>query len=85
MLHAGNPMLATPGMILFMHAILIDRTNGNAMSAGWTTLITQPGCAVLSALLIGDKIRSARRDRGHRRIAVRTGAVQRGPAQAGQV
>ncbi len=41
--------------------------------------------AMLSTLPIGDRICSACRDRGHRRIAVRAGAVQRGPAQVGQV
>jgi Xaa-Pro dipeptidase len=48
MLYTGNPLPAQPGMVLFMHAILIDRLVGFAMSAGHTVIITQTGCEVLS-------------------------------------
>jgi Xaa-Pro aminopeptidase len=48
MLYAGNPTIAMPGMILFLHAILIDRPAGFAMSAGHTVLITERDCEVLS-------------------------------------
>ena len=37
-----------PGMILFLHAILIDRPAGFAMSAGHTVLVTNSGCEILS-------------------------------------
>jgi len=50
MLYAGNPLVATPGMVLFMHAILIDRPAGFAMSAGHTVIIGEAGCEVLSRL-----------------------------------
>jgi Xaa-Pro dipeptidase len=48
MLYSGNPTIARPGMILFLHAILIDRPAGFAMSAGHTVLIDERGCEVLS-------------------------------------
>jgi Xaa-Pro dipeptidase len=48
MLYAGNPTIARPGMILFLHAILIDPPAGFAMSAGHTVLIKEQGCEVLS-------------------------------------
>ena len=50
MLYSGNPMLAEPGMILFLHAMLADADKGLAMSAGHTILVTQEGSEVLSAL-----------------------------------
>jgi Xaa-Pro dipeptidase len=48
MLYAGNPVVAVPGMVLFMHAILIDRPAGFAMSAGHTVVINKTDCEVLS-------------------------------------
>ncbi len=50
MLYSGNPMPAEPGMVLFLHAILIDATAGLAMSLGHTIAITQGGREVLSRL-----------------------------------
>lgn len=50
MLYSGNPMLATPGMVLFLHAILIDADAGQAMSLGHTITITENGREVLSQL-----------------------------------
>ena len=48
MLYAGNPTVARPGMVIFMHAILIDRPAGYAMSAGHTVIITESGREALS-------------------------------------
>jgi Xaa-Pro aminopeptidase len=48
MLYSGNPIPAAPGMVLFMHAILIDRPAGYAMSAGHTVIVTESGRDVLS-------------------------------------
>jgi Xaa-Pro dipeptidase len=50
MLYAGNSTLAMPGMVLFLHAILIDRPAGFAMSGGHTVVINETGCEVLSRL-----------------------------------
>lgn len=50
MLYPGNPMLAEPGMILFLHAMLSDAEKGLAMSAGHTVLVTVDGREVLSQL-----------------------------------
>lgn len=50
MLYSGNPMPAAPGMVLFLHAILIDAPANLAMSLGHTVLVTQTGREVLSKL-----------------------------------
>ena len=50
MLYSGNPLLAQPGMVLFLHAILIDSPANLAMSLGHTIIITDSGAEVLSRL-----------------------------------
>ena len=50
MLYSGNPMPAEPGMVLFLHAILVDAPKNLAMSLGHTILITADGRDVLSRL-----------------------------------
>lgn len=50
MLYSGNPMPAAPGMVLFLHAILIDAERNLAMSAGHTIAITETGREALSRL-----------------------------------
>lgn len=50
MLYAGNPMLAQPGMVLFIHIILADEATGTAMCPGKTVLVTETGCESLSDL-----------------------------------
>jgi Xaa-Pro dipeptidase len=48
MLYSGNPLPAAPGMVLFLHAILIDAGRNLAMSLGHTILVTPTGAEVLS-------------------------------------
>ena len=48
MLYSGNPLPALPGMVLFLHAILIDAPRNLAMSLGHTILIGVNGAEVLS-------------------------------------
>lgn len=48
MLYSGNPMLMQAGMVLFMHAILIDAEANLAMSLGHTVIITDSGREVLT-------------------------------------
>ena len=50
MLYSGNPLEMKPGMVLFLHAILIDAEKNLAMSIGHTLLIHETGAEVLSAL-----------------------------------
>jgi Xaa-Pro dipeptidase len=50
MLYAGNPLPAAPGMVLFLHAILIDAGKNLAMSLGHTIGITSRGAEVFSGL-----------------------------------
>lgn len=48
MLYAGNAMPARPGMVLFLHAILVDAPANLAMSLGHTVVITDTGREVLT-------------------------------------
>jgi len=50
MLYADNPMLAIPGMVFFLHAVVTDEKTESAMALGHTILITDSGCEVLSRL-----------------------------------
>jgi len=50
MIYSGNPTPAAPGMVLFLHAILIDAPKNLAMSLGHTITITNTGAEVLSRL-----------------------------------
>ena len=50
MIYSGNPTLARPGMVLFLHAILVDAPRNLAMSLGHTILITDTGSEALSRL-----------------------------------
>lgn len=43
MIHSGNDTLIRPGMILFLHAILVDGPRDLAMSAGYTILTREEG------------------------------------------
>ena len=43
MLYNGNPIKLAPGMIFFMHMILMDSENQLAMNLGETYLITEKG------------------------------------------
>jgi Xaa-Pro dipeptidase len=49
MLFSGNPVLAEPGMVFFLHCIVTDSDRGVAMSLGRTCLVTDRGREVLSA------------------------------------
>ena len=49
MLFSGNPVLAEPGMVFFLHCIVADSDRGVAMSLGRTCLVTETGREVLSA------------------------------------
>src|ERR671916_3538817 len=49
MLFSGNPVLAEPGMVFFLHCVVADSGRGVAMSLGRTCLVTPAGREVLSA------------------------------------
>ena len=40
MLYTGNPVILQPGMVFFMHMILMDSDNNIAMNLGETYLLT---------------------------------------------
>jgi Xaa-Pro dipeptidase len=48
MFFAGNPVELAPGMVLFLHMILMDSDAGLAMTLGRTSLVTELGAQVLS-------------------------------------
>lgn len=48
MFYTGNPVQAEPGMVFFLHMILMDSENVTAMCPGQTVLVTDKGCEVLS-------------------------------------
>jgi len=41
MIFSGNPLIIKPGMIFFMHMILMDSKNQLAMNLGETYLVTE--------------------------------------------
>ena len=48
MLYTGNPVIAEPGMVFFIHMILMDSTTGGAMTLGRTSLVGPRGAEPLS-------------------------------------
>ena len=49
MFYAGNPAVAEPDMVFFLHMILMDSKTGTAMCPGATVRVTAGGNEVLSA------------------------------------
>ena len=43
MIFTGNPLIIKPGMVFFMHMILMDSENNLAMNLGETYLVTENG------------------------------------------
>lgn len=50
MFYADNPVEIAPGMVFFLHMILMDSDSGTAMTLGRTSLVTDSGAEVLSRL-----------------------------------
>ena len=50
MFYADNPVEIAPGMVFFLHMILMDSDSGTAMTLGRTSLVTDAGAEVLSRL-----------------------------------
>ena len=44
MLYTGNPQVIEPGMVFFMHMILLDNETGLTMSLGETAIVTDGAC-----------------------------------------
>ena len=49
MFYSGNPVIIEPGMVFFLHMILMDSESGSAMCPGWTVKVTQAGSEPLSS------------------------------------
>jgi Xaa-Pro dipeptidase len=48
MFYHGNPVIAEPNMVYFLHMILMDSDNNHAMCFGHTVVVTEEGCESLS-------------------------------------
>ena len=48
MLYRGNPVELQPGIVLFLHMILVDGATKLAMNPGQTVIVTETGCERLS-------------------------------------
>src|SRR5262249_25940639 len=48
MFYRGNPEIARPGMVFFIHIIIFDSARGLAMTTGQTVLTTDAGVDTLS-------------------------------------
>ena len=43
MFYHGNPVIAEPGMVFFLHMILMDSDSGIAMCPGHSVIVTETG------------------------------------------
>ncbi len=50
MFYTGNPVIAEPNMVFFIHIILMNSDSGRAMTLGQTVRVTESGCERLSRL-----------------------------------
>jgi Xaa-Pro dipeptidase len=50
MFYEGAPTVMAPGMVFFLHMILMDSDSGTAMTLGRTSLVTQTGAEGLSRM-----------------------------------
>ncbi len=50
MFYAGNPVEVGPGMVFFLHMILMDSEHGTAMCLGWTSIVGERGAEPLSTM-----------------------------------
>jgi Xaa-Pro dipeptidase len=48
MFYHGNPELAAPGQVYFIHLIIFDSESGLAMTSGQAVLVNERGCEALS-------------------------------------
>ena len=48
MFYHGNPVIAAPNMVFFLHMILMDSQTNHAMCFGHTVVVTESGCECLS-------------------------------------
>jgi Xaa-Pro dipeptidase len=50
MVYHGNPVVAEPNMVFFLHMILMDSETETAMCFGHTVQVTETGCEALSRM-----------------------------------
>jgi Xaa-Pro dipeptidase len=59
MFYTGNPVVAEPNMIFFLHMILMNSDTNRAMTLGQTVRVTETGCERLSRAPLDLVIKSA--------------------------
>lgn len=57
MCYAANPCVLQPGMVMFLHMIVMDSRSGTAMTLGRTSIVTATGAEALSRHAIGLEVR----------------------------
>ncbi|MBT3534726.1 MAG: aminopeptidase P family protein [Rhodospirillaceae bacterium] len=57
MFYHGNPVLAAPGMVFFLHMILMDSEAAQAMTLGETVIVTETGHERLSSAALDLAVR----------------------------
>jgi len=57
MFYHGNPVIAAPNMVFFLHMILMDSQTNHAMCFGHTVVVTESGCECLSQRSLGLVVR----------------------------
>jgi Xaa-Pro dipeptidase len=53
MFYEGAPTLMEPGMVFFLHMIMMDSGTGSAMTLGRTSLVTDGAAEPLSRMPLG--------------------------------
>jgi Xaa-Pro dipeptidase len=48
MFFEGNPVVVEPGMVFFLHMIVMDSASGTAMTLGRTSIVGERGAEPLS-------------------------------------
>ncbi|MFT7182836.1 MAG: Xaa-Pro dipeptidase, partial [Planctomycetota bacterium] len=57
MFYDGAPTVMAPGMVFFIHMILMDSDSGTAMCLGRSSVVTEAGAEGLSRLPTGLEVR----------------------------
>jgi Xaa-Pro dipeptidase len=48
MFYTGNPVIAEPDMVFFLHPMVMDSDNGVGIAVGESVRVTEAGCERLS-------------------------------------
>ena len=51
LIREGERQILKPGMIFFMHMLMVDRTNGHMMALGEQAVVTDGACELITQAL----------------------------------